>query len=223
KPLRPSRSAPSFIRLPRTCRLFPLSTRRIIAGRAHTRYGARTFQGKKLSNPQKLGNSLRADMTVVVGLGSVPTAPNEQYYCGENDMQMKKILVGATGALLLTGALATTAIAQDERCKGEKITAAGKATFWGDKRAQRLAIDNWQREVRQKYGEQFMDFTKARQGRVDCGEAGIGAVGSHMKRCNVSGYPCHVVAAADDEEADKDWDDKDRRGYAVQRKIGRAS
>lgn len=137
-------------------------------------------------------------------------------------MQMKKILVGATGALLLTGALATTAGAQDGRCKSDKITAAGKATFWGDKRAQRLAIDNWQREVRQKYGEQFMDFTKARQGRVDCSEAGIGAIGSRMKRCNVAGYPCHVVALADDEEADKDWDDKDRRVYAIQRRLVRA-
>ena len=137
-------------------------------------------------------------------------------------MQMKKILVGATGALLLTGALATTAAAQDGRCKGDQITAAGKATFWGDKRAQRLAIDNWQREVRQKYGEQFMDFTKARQGRVDCSEAGIGAIGSRMKRCNVAGYPCHLAAAADDDEADKDWDDKDRRVYAIQRLLVRA-
>ena len=136
-------------------------------------------------------------------------------------MQMKKVLVGTAGALLLTGAFATAASAQD-RCKDQRIEASGKATFWGDTRAKRLAIDNWQREVRQKYGEQFMDFTKARQGRVDCGEAGIGAIGSRMKRCNVAGYPCHVVAAADDDEADKDWDDKDRRVYAVQRRLVRA-
>jgi len=31
-----------------------------------------------------------------------------------------------------------------------------------------------------------------------------------------------VVAVADDEEADKDWDDKDRRVYAVQRRLVRA-
>ena len=129
--------------------------------------------------------------------------------------------VMGAGVLLLVGFTAP-ADAQEERCKGELIKASGKATILGQGRATRLAIDNWQREVRQKYGEQFMDFTKARQGRVDCSEAGIGAIGSRMKRCNVAGYPCHIIAAADDEEADKDWDDKDRRVYAVQRRLVRA-
>jgi peptidoglycan hydrolase-like protein with peptidoglycan-binding domain len=43
-----------------------------------------------------------------------------------------------------------------------------------------------------------------------------------MKRCNVAGYPCHMIAAVDDEEADKDWDDKDRRVNAIQRRLVRA-
>jgi hypothetical protein len=121
----------------------------------------------------------------------------------------------------MTCVMAVTVNAQ-ERCKGEMVKASGKATLWGDKRATRLAIDNWQREVRQKYGEQFMDFTKARQGQVDCGASGIGVVGSRMKRCNVTGYPCHVAAESDDAEADKDWDDKDKRVIAIQRRLVRA-
>jgi hypothetical protein len=132
-----------------------------------------------------------------------------------------RLVVAAWIVVLMTSVVAWTASAQ-ERCKGELVKASGNATLWGDKRATRLAIDNWQREVRQKYGEQFMDFTKARQGTVDCGASGIGVVGSRMKRCNVSGYPCHVSDAADDEEADKDYDIKDRRVIAIQRRLVRA-
>jgi Putative peptidoglycan binding domain len=135
---------------------------------------------------------------------------------------MKRLLLLAAGAILLSCAMAMTASAQD-RCKGEMVKAAGKATIWGDKRAKRLAIDNWQREVRQKYGEQFMDFTKARQGEVDCGSSGIGVVGSRMKRCNVTGYPCHEVSKEDDEEADKGWGgNEDRKVISIQRRLVRA-
>ena len=56
-------------------------------------------------------------------------------------MRMRKLLLQAMGAVLLTCALAMTAGAQ-ERCKGELVKASGKATIWGDKRATRLAIDN---------------------------------------------------------------------------------
>ena len=117
-------------------------------------------------------------------------------------MGMKGLLLGTAGAVLLMGAMATTASAQGdrERCKGEFIKAAGKATILGEGRARRLAIDNWQREVRQKFGEQFMDFTKARGTRVDCKSASIGAIGKFNKRCNVSAFPCHLAAAADDED-----------------------
>jgi hypothetical protein len=136
-------------------------------------------------------------------------------------MLRHRLWVAAWFAVLATCMTVWTASAQ-ERCKGELVKASGKATLWGDKRATRLAIDNWQREVRQKYGEQFMDFTKARQGAVDCGASGIGVVGSRMKRCNVTGYPCHVAAEADDEEVDKDYENKDRRTMAIQRRLVRA-
>ncbi len=114
-------------------------------------------------------------------------------------MARYRLLIASLAAVLLTIVFAGDVYA-DDRCKDEMIKSSGKATFWGNKRATRLAIDNWQREVRQKYGEQFMDFTKARRVGVDCGSAGIGTIGSRMKRCNVSGYPCSTAAASDDEE-----------------------
>jgi hypothetical protein len=134
------------------------------------------------------------------------------------------LLIASLAAVLLTAVFAVSVEAQSDRCKDEEVKASGKATFWGNKRATRLAIDNWQREVRQKYGEQFMDFTKARRARVDCGSAGIGTIGSRMKRCNVSAHPCSQTAEADDDEADKDWRDDDpiRRVIAIQRRLVRA-
>lgn len=118
-------------------------------------------------------------------------------------MRVKGLLYGTAGAVLLTGALAMTASAQDERCKSEEIKASGKATILGKGRARRLAIDNWQREVRQKYGERFMDYTKARQARADCESASIGTLGRLNQRCNVRGYPCAISTPADDDDAGK--------------------
>ena len=121
-------------------------------------------------------------------------------------MSKASVALGAAGlALLLTGMLATGASAQrereeGERCKGEMIKAAGKATILGKGRARRLAIDNWQREVRQKYGEKFMDFSRARQARHDCESASIGAIGRLNQRCTVSAYPCAFASVADDEK-----------------------
>jgi len=136
-------------------------------------------------------------------------------------MSARFAVMGA-GVLLLAG-FTVTADAQEERCKGELIKASGKATILGQGRATRLAIDNWQREVRQKYGERFMDFTKARQARIECESASIGTIGKLNKRCNVAGYPCHLTAAAvDDEDVGKDYDDKDRRVFAIQRLLSRA-
>lgn len=135
-------------------------------------------------------------------------------------MRIRGLLVGTASAILITGVLATAASAQDERCKGEFVKAAGKATILGEGRARRLAIDNWQREVRQKYGEQFMDFTKAKGTRIDCESASIGAIGKFNKRCNVSAFPCHIAAAADDEDI-IDSDSKDKRVFAIQRMLRR--
>jgi murein L,D-transpeptidase YcbB/YkuD len=135
-------------------------------------------------------------------------------------MAMKRIaLVSAGATLLLTGMLAMPASAQEERCRSEAIKASGKATILGKGRARRLAIDNWQREVRQKYGERYMDFTKAREARFECEAASIGALGRFNQRCSVSGHPCRIAAAADDDNV---GEGDDRRVFALQRLLRRS-
>jgi len=134
-------------------------------------------------------------------------------------MPMKRIALAAAGAILLTGMLAMPASAQEERCRSEVIKAAGKATILGKGRARRLAIDNWQREVRQKYGERYMDFTKAREARFECEAASIGAIGKLNQRCSVSAYPCRIAAAADDENFGQG---EDKAVFTIQRMLRRA-
>lgn len=134
-------------------------------------------------------------------------------------MRIKGLVLSMAGAVLLTGALAASASAQEERCKNELVKASGKATILGQGRATRLAIDNWQREVRQKYGERFMDYTKARTARVECESASIGTIGRLNKRCIVSGYPCHIAAAADDDDATAG---DDKKVLTIQRLLRRA-
>jgi hypothetical protein len=110
-----------------------------------------------------------------------------------------KHLLFASGAtvLLLTGAFVDTASAQDRdrdrgkrECKSETIKSAGKASILGKGRATRLAIDNWQREVRAKYGERFMQWDRASKRNNECESASIGALGKFNMRCTVSGIPC---------------------------------
>jgi len=139
-------------------------------------------------------------------------------------MARYRLLIASLAAVLLTAVFAANVSAQEDRCKDERIKASGKATFWGNRRATRLAIDNWQREVRQKYGEQFMDFTKAARNRVECGSAGIGTIGSRMKRCNVSAFPCKEAVEPNDEQDSRDWKDDDpiRRVIAIQIRLVRA-
>src|SRR5262245_40503408 len=134
-------------------------------------------------------------------------------------MPIKQFALVTTGAVLLTGMLAMPASAQEERCRGEAIRAAGKATILGKGRARRLAIDNWQREVRQKYGERYMDFTKAREARFECDSASIGTLGRLNQRCSVSAYPCRIAAAADDEDFGQG---DDKTVFRIQRLLRRA-
>jgi hypothetical protein len=132
--------------------------------------------------------------------------------------QSIKFLTAGTALLLLCG-FATESLAQsrrerererreeqrreekrEDRCKEEVIKVSGKATILGQKRAMRLAIDNWQREVRQKYGERFMDFAKARLVKEpECTSASIGALGRLNKRCEISAVPCPVSSLGENE------------------------
>lgn len=139
-------------------------------------------------------------------------------------MPMVRVALVAAGAvLLLTGTLAMPADAQqqvEERCKKEAVKAAGAATILGKGRARRLAISNWQREVRAKYGERYMDFNKARDAGFECEAASIGAIGRFNQRCIVSGHPCRIVAVEDDNTIGENEDA--RRVFRIQRLLSRA-
>jgi hypothetical protein len=103
-------------------------------------------------------------------------------------------------AVLATALLAMPANAQRDRedgCKPELIRAAGKASIFGKAAAMRNAIENWQREVRNKYGERFMVWDRARGKRQECEPASIGTLGKLNQRCSVSAYACAVVEEAD--------------------------
>jgi Putative peptidoglycan binding domain len=119
-------------------------------------------------------------------------------------MSLKGIAVVAAGAIFFwAGVTALPADAQEkgeERCKGNEVSAAGAATYLGTGRAKRLAITNWQREVLAKYGERFIDFNKAKDGRFECERAGIGTVGSLKRRCIVRATPCRLAATSPEEE-----------------------
>ncbi len=121
-------------------------------------------------------------------------------------MLMRKSLIAAFAtAALITLGVTTGSNAQQQAvhdCKPEMIKATGKATILGMGRARRLAIDNWQREVRQRYGERYMDYTHARGAIFECESASIGTFGSLNKRCTVAGHPCAPGAPS---AIDADW------------------
>lgn len=131
-------------------------------------------------------------------------------------------LVAAGAVLLLAGTLAEPAGAQqtEERCKNESVKAAGAATILGKGRARRLAISNWQREVRAKYGERYMDFNKARDVNFECEAASIGAIGQFNQRCVVAGHPCRIAVVEDDDNIGENEDA--RRVFRIQRWLSRA-
>ena len=100
------------------------------------------------------------------------------------------------GALLITALLALPVNAQrgrEDGCKSEEIKAAGKASIFGKAAAMRNAIDNWQREVRNKYGERYMVWDRARDKKQECEAASIGTLGKLNQRCTVSAYACAAV------------------------------
>jgi hypothetical protein len=136
-------------------------------------------------------------------------------------MSLKGIAIVAAGMLLTTGLLPRPVAAQqqEERCKNTELSASGSATIFGEGRARRLAILNWQREVRAKYGEQFTDFAKARNGRFECSQAGLGTIGKLERRCTVYATPCRLAALADDDTIGEN--DNLRGVFRIQRWLSR--
>jgi hypothetical protein len=149
-------------------------------------------------------------------------------------MSPKYVVSGIFAAVLVMGTLVMSASAQrdrkddrpevgDERCKRELIKAGGKAAFAVFSRQRELegrgaamqnAITNWQREVRAKYGEQWMQYEQASDTGKDCQPSGIGVVGRRIIRCTISGRPCKIVTEVDQASGTKggDGDGRYRKG-----------
>jgi peptidoglycan hydrolase-like protein with peptidoglycan-binding domain len=114
------------------------------------------------------------------------------------------------------------AIGQERECKDERIQASGAASVFGKRRALQLAITNWQREVRNKYGERFMVWDRARERGDECESASVGAIGRFNQRCTVAAIPCASTALEDDRGRGRDRDrfserDRDRDRYRDRR------
>ena len=112
-------------------------------------------------------------------------------------------------ALLMTALLALPVNAQrsrDDGCKSEEIKAAGKASIFGKAAAMRNAIDNWQREVRNKYGERFMVWDRAKGKKQECEAASIGTLGKLNQRCTVSAYACAATQEAEGASVGDCWE-----------------
>jgi hypothetical protein len=92
-------------------------------------------------------------------------------------------------------------------CKGEMIKASGNAVWRPFSREKELdgkgaafanAVANWQREVRSKYGELWMQYERARgkdggpvgRSDFDCVQTSFGVIGKNIVRCTISGDPC---------------------------------
>ena len=130
-------------------------------------------------------------------------------------MKSGHVLRASAIALVLAFMLAIPASAQrdDDRdrdrgernCKGDRISASGSAVSRPFSRQKELAgkgaafanaVITWQREVRTKYGEFWMQYERARGkdgGRVsredfDCQDARVS--GKNFIRCTISGDPC---------------------------------
>ena len=143
-------------------------------------------------------------------------------------MSIKRVAMAAAAAiLLLTGMLGATASAQQEpppgkeaRCKDNQTIATGKASILGEWKARRNATANWEREVRAKYGERYLDIAKSNDVSFECSQAGVGALGKLLTRCIVRATPCRHAVVQDDDSADSPDSagdsGEDRRTFRIQ-------
>ena len=101
-------------------------------------------------------------------------------------------------ALLMTALLALPVNAQrsrDDGCKSEEIKAAGKASIFGKAAA-----------MRNKYGERFMVWDRAKGKKQECEAASIGTLGKLNQRCTVSAYACAATQETEGASVGDCWE-----------------
>jgi len=74
-------------------------------------------------------------------------------------------------------------------CQREKISASGREGI-GFTMARNRAEQAWQDQVRNKFGERFMQWAKAACPKSECDPGGMGMIGKHLIRCTYTAYPC---------------------------------
>ncbi len=112
-----------------------------------------------------------------------------------------RFLVVATACttLLVAGAAVEPASAQ-EVCKDNTVTASGRGKFRPFTKTKELegrgsamadAIVNWQKEVREKYGDKWDTWSRAKGTNFECAPTKSGKIiGSSFIGCTISGKPC---------------------------------
>jgi hypothetical protein len=142
---------------------------------------------------------------------------SEMFVSGErfamNSAARFLVLAAACTTLLVAGAAMEPASAQ-EVCKDNTVTASGRAKFRPFTKTKELegrgsamadAVVNWQREVREKYGDRWDTWSRAKGTSFECAPTKTGKIiGSSFIGCTISGKPCSSGSS-------KAADDGDRR------------
>jgi hypothetical protein len=132
-------------------------------------------------------------------------------------------LATACTALLMAGALAVPAGAQEGTCKTDVVTVSsqGKFRFFKNKELEGRgnsmadAVKQWEREVDAKFGERWASWEKAKDTSFNCAPTKTGKIiGSRFIACTISGRPCFAPAVAPPGGAVASDDDKDSPGRA---------
>jgi hypothetical protein len=133
-------------------------------------------------------------------------------------------LAAACAALLGAGAGMEPATAQGDVCKADVVTTSGrsklrfraktqKKELEGDGAAKADAITKWEREVANSFGDQWKQWSRAKDTTFDCEANKARIVGTFIS-CTVSGRPC-LAGTPKAAAVIKDRDDDargDRRG-----------
>jgi hypothetical protein len=134
-------------------------------------------------------------------------------------------LAAACATLLLVGAWAESASAQEQACKSDAVTATGRAKFRPFGKTKELegrgsamadAVANSQREVTDRYGDEWGRWSKAKDTSFDCAPTKSGKIiGSSFIGCSVTGRPCSPGALGGKavvQDDDRDGEARGRRG-----------
>ena len=129
------------------------------------------------------------------------------------------LVATACTTLLFAGAAVEPASAQ-EVCKDNTVTASGRGKFRPFTKTKELegrgsamadAVVNWQKEVREKYGDQWDTWSRAKGTNFECAPTKSGKIiGSSFIGCTISGRPCSSGGSSKDQVVEERERDRGR-------------